>query len=172
MKTTKNLSIEFNEKTVTENGKYRLCVGALIEKNGLFFCATRLDNLNSDHQETLQFPQGGVDSGELMEVAIFREIQEETGIAKNNLDFIQRSVDFVKYKVPKDFLRFMPQGKIGQVQIWYHFKFTGTESDINISQEGHRELGKFFFKNIDEIIEKSIFFKRELYLEIKDIFGL
>lgn len=165
------LDVKFDEKEITKNGLYRIGVGAIIEKDGLIFCAKRLDGKGTLSENTIQMPQGGVDEGESFSVAIFREIFEETGIKKEKLQFLQRTQNFIHYDVPTEY-RPKLYGKIGQTQIWYYFKFLGNESDINLTATEHAEFSEFFFKKPDEIIENGIDFKRNVYIKVFSEFGL
>ena len=55
---------------------YRSGVGImLINKKKQIFVGKRIDN----HSDAWQMPQGGLDSGESEEEAMFRELKEETG---------------------------------------------------------------------------------------------
>jgi putative (di)nucleoside polyphosphate hydrolase len=57
---------------------YRLCVGiALFNRNGRVFVGERIDTPGS-----WQMPQGGIDPGEDVKTAFFRELKEEIGTDK------------------------------------------------------------------------------------------
>lgn len=57
-------------------GKFRLNVaGILMDSRGRILVCERLGNAGA-----WQFPQGGVDDGETLEQALFRELQEEIGV--------------------------------------------------------------------------------------------
>ena len=164
----KNLNYDIN--AVSKNGLYRIGVGAIIEKNGLIFCATRIDNQNED-EKTLQMPQGGVDDGEELYTAVLREIYEETGIKSDKLEFKSRLENWLYYEIPKDY-RPKIQNRIGQVHIWFNFKFLGCDEDINLNATKHNEFSKFFWEKSYTIIEKSIHFKQNLHLQIFKNFSL
>ena len=58
---------------------YRPCVGImLINQHGHVFGGQRIDN----RAEAWQMPQGGIDEGEDVETACFREMREEIGTDK------------------------------------------------------------------------------------------
>ena len=59
---------------------YRPNVGIIIaNKRGQVFWGKRA------RQDAWQFPQGGIQSGEQPEEALFRELQEETGLVKKDV---------------------------------------------------------------------------------------
>ena len=61
---------------------YRPCVGImLINSNNQIFAGQRIDN----HLEAWQMPQGGIDEGEDVETACFREMKEEIGTDKASI---------------------------------------------------------------------------------------
>ena len=56
---------------------YRPCVGIMVfNNNGLVFSGKRIDNPNN----AWQLPQGGIDEGETVVEAGYRELMEETSI--------------------------------------------------------------------------------------------
>ena len=58
---------------------YRPCVGImLINRDNQVFAGQRIDN----RSEAWQMPQGGIDAGEDVETACFREMKEEIGTDK------------------------------------------------------------------------------------------
>ena len=79
------------DKTLT-NLPYRPCVGiVLFNNNNQVFIARR----NDVGRQSWQFPQGGIDEGETPEVALYRELYEETGLKKEkvevNVDVLKRN---------------------------------------------------------------------------------
>ena len=61
-------------------GNFRLNVaGILMDARGRILICERLGNAGA-----WQFPQGGVDDGETLEQALFRELQEEIGVDKTS----------------------------------------------------------------------------------------
>ncbi|QED23111.1 RNA pyrophosphohydrolase [Candidatus Deianiraea vastatrix] len=171
MKVSHIIDLDFDEKIVSKDGKYRIGVGAVIEKNGLVFCAKRMDNKSTIHYDTLQMPQGGLDSGEDLKTAIYREVFEETGIKKDKLEFISRLDDWIYYDLPLDFQKRIG-GKGGQAHIWYHFKFTGENTDVDLNNGTHMaEFSNFYWKKGNEIVERSIHFKKDLHEKVLRAFG-
>ena len=71
-----------------ENAEYRKNVGLVVIKNGLFFAGFRAD-VPQFATTGWQLPQGGVDTGEDILTAGYRELYEETGIKKEKVKLIK-----------------------------------------------------------------------------------
>ena len=69
---------------VTMKGKnYRKGVGmVIVNREGQFFLGKRIG------ADAWQFPQGGIDEGETPEVALYRELFEETGLERDKVEII------------------------------------------------------------------------------------
>jgi putative (di)nucleoside polyphosphate hydrolase len=145
---------------------YRLGVGVmLMNREGLVFVAKRIDSL----AEAWQMPQGGIDEGEAPEVAVFRELLEETGTDKAHI--LAESASWYRYDLPEDLQPRIWGGKYrGQQQKWYAMRFTGMDSDINIHTE-EPEFCEWRWVPIEVLPEIIVPFKRQLYTELVAEFG-
>ncbi|MGB7184653.1 MAG: RNA pyrophosphohydrolase [Burkholderiaceae bacterium] len=111
-----------------------------------------------------QFPQGGIDPGESPEQAMYRELEEETGLLAHHVEIIGRTRDWLRYEVPERWVRREWRGHYrGQKQIWYLLRLTGRDSDIDLRASGHPEFDAWrwseFWIPLDSVIE----FKRDVY---------
>lgn len=70
-----------------------------------------------------QLPQGGVDRGEGIEEAVWRELQEETGLGADDVVARAEFPDWVAYEWPEEVRldKGGPCQRIGQVQRWFLF---------------------------------------------------
>ena len=103
----------------------------------------------SDHSDTWQLPQGGIDEGESAETALKRELMEETGISDYD---ILKSAGPVRYaKI------FSHDGSDweGQEHIYYLLTIPGN-SDISLGSE----FSSYKWMKIDELIGKLPSFKK------------
>jgi putative (di)nucleoside polyphosphate hydrolase len=74
----------------------------------------------SDVAGAWQLPQGGIDVGEAPREAVFRELEEETGLGPDDVDLVAEHPDWVVYEFPD---RIRSAGKrLGQAQRWYLFR--------------------------------------------------
>ena len=146
-----------------ENLPLRLGVGIVVlNKKNEVFVAKRIDN----PKNFWQMPQGGVDKGEKFYDAAKRELKEETNI--KTIKFIKEIDIFTSYLLPDELLGIIWKGKYkGQKQKWFIVKFEGDEKEINIKTK-YPEFLDWKWVNIDEITNKVVKFKLEVYSKIKE----
>ncbi|PCI00154.1 MAG: RNA pyrophosphohydrolase [Alphaproteobacteria bacterium] len=143
------------------NLPYRSCVGIfLINDENKVFVGERLDNPGS-----WQMPQGGVNDGEKLEDAAFREMREETGT--DNAKTLRVSEQVYTYDLPHHLLGKLWQGKYkGQEQRWIAFKFTGEDREITLYDGVHPEFMNYKWVDIDNICDYIVPFKQETYQSV------
>jgi putative (di)nucleoside polyphosphate hydrolase len=147
---------------MTEASKiYRACVGiVLINADKHVFVGERLDNPGA-----WQMPQGGIDDGEEIEAAFFREMEEEIGTASAE---IIRGLDKpLRYDLPDHLQGKLWNGKYcGQEQHWIAAHFTGDDSQINIYAHHFPEFKQWQWIPISDILGLVVPFKRSTYEEV------
>ena len=144
---------------------YRNGVGIVVLNNeNKVFVAKRIDN----PKNFWQMPQGGVDEGENLLNAAYRELKEETSIF--NVKLIKEIEDWTQYDLPSKLIGIIWIGRYkGQKQKWFIFKFLGDDTEINIKTKNPEfldwkwiEIGKIteivvdFKKEVDQKVEKEI----------------
>lgn len=127
---------------------YRKGVSAIIKnKNNEFL----LLNLNSFEERYFAIPGGGVEEGESLEEAVYREIKEELGISKKSLEIkgkCEVPLQFV-FKTPK--INSKGEEYVGSERYFFGFSFSGEENEIVLQEEEVRiykwvafeDLGKY-----------------------------
>jgi putative (di)nucleoside polyphosphate hydrolase len=145
------------------NHLYRSGVGVLlINQNKKIFVGKRIDN----QSDSWQMPQGGIDVGEDEDVAMFRELQEETGISGQFVKIIKKSDNYFYYDLPYKLQKKFWGGKyLGQRQRWYLLEFLGDDSNINITTQ-EPEFSEWKWVDKADLINLIVNFKRELYQQI------
>ena len=146
---------------------YRPCVGTMVlNRKGLVFIGRRTEGPeHGDGRYAWQMPQGGVDKGEDPWPAALRELYEETNI--RSVEKLGEIEDWLSYDIPAKLAKHAWGGKYcGQTQKWYALRFTGDETEIDITCPGGKHDPEFVewrwepMKNLSELI---IPFKRKVY---------
>lgn len=117
-----------------------------------------------------QFPQGGVDPGEDLQVAAFRELAEETGVTSASL--LGRTDNWLAYDFPPEHTSSKTRGWKGQRQIWFALRFDGDENEIDLSGDGHPEFEAWRWARLDETPALIVPFKRPIYEAVVQAFSV
>jgi putative (di)nucleoside polyphosphate hydrolase len=157
------MSIFLNEQQKKPDHLYRSGVGVmLINAKKEIFVGKRIDN----HSDAWQMPQGGIDSGEEEDHAMFRELKEETGINKEKIGKIIKSQDYYYYNLPYKLQKKFWGGKfLGQKQRWYLLEFIGSDEDVNIKTPDP-EFCEWKWVNEKNLLNSIVDFKREMYAKV------
>jgi putative (di)nucleoside polyphosphate hydrolase len=142
---------------------YRPAAGVmLLNSEGKVFVAQRLDST----LEAWQMPQGGLDEGEEPEAGALRELEEETGIRADQVEFIARCPEELRYDLPGDLAKKLWHSRWrGQRQTWFLFRFIGRDQDINLDT-AHPEFRAWKWADPDELPAMIVPFKRKLYEDV------
>ena len=147
---------------------YRPCVGLMIfNAVGDIFVGKRI----KPKTKAWQMPQGGIDEGEDVITAGFRELAEETGISRDKVEVIDCSKTPLNYDIPKNWIPDLWQGRFrGQSQHWLLLRFMGKDSDVNIATE-HPEFRDWKWQPIDQLVDNILPFKRTVYRKVIQLFS-
>ena len=111
-----------------------------------------------DIKNAWQIPQGGVDKGENVITALFREIKEETGIEGSYLKVLASS-DPVSYLFPNRVNRKF--GFDGQIQTYFLLEIKNCGWELRPSNE----FVSFEWIKKEEVINRVVDFKKDSYIK-------
>ncbi len=112
-----------------------------------------------------QFPQGGILQGERAEVALYRELEEETGLTGDDVEELGRTRGWLRYRLPQQFRRrnSLPVC-IGQKQRWFLLRLTGPESRLKLdATPTPAEFDRWRWAEYWDPVREVIYFKRGVY---------
>ncbi|MDI9348026.1 MAG: NUDIX domain-containing protein [Methylacidiphilales bacterium] len=109
-----------------------------------------------------QFPQGGIDSGESEQEAMYRELNEETGLTIEDVQLIAISRKTYTYKTPLRFRKFPKV--VGQQQRWFLLKLNKLPPPGPV--ENNVEFVEWAYVQPEEAPKLVIPFKRKLYQQL------
>lgn len=138
---------------------YRANVGIILSnQEGKVMWARRVG------QDAWQFPQGGISINEKPEDAMYRELWEETGLKKKDVDVIAATNSWLRYKLPRRLIRKNSEPRcIGQKQIWFLLKLLSSEQELDLSASHKPEFDGWKWVNYWFPVEDVVFFKRRVY---------
>ena len=141
---------------------YRPCVGVMLaNREGKVFVGQRIDAREGDRW---QMPQGGIDEGEDIYAAAFRELYEETGVGEALATIVATAREEQLYDLPVDLLGKLWGGQYrGQRQTWVLMRFSGEDADIDLEAHDPPEFLAWKWVAPDELPGLIVPFKRRVY---------
>ena len=106
------------------------------------------------------------------EAAALRELEEETAV--HSVEVLAEAPGWLSYDLPDELLGIALKGKYrGQRQKWFAMRFTGQDSEIDISARlGHKaEFDDWRWAPAAEIPQLAVPFKRQIYADVVRTFA-
>ncbi len=146
---------------MNKKDSYRPNVAMIIVSNNYpqkkeIFIAQRNDLL-----DIWQFPQGGIDKGEEVQEALFRELEEEIGTSKAKI--VAEYPEWISYDFPEKIAKKMKPYK-GQTQRYFLLKLK-KGAEINLATE-HPEFSDYKFVSVDDLLNHTAHFKKPIYKKV------
>ena len=142
-----------------DSNGFRPNVGIIIcNGKGKLFWAKRIG------QNAWQFPQGGIKSTETLEQALFRELNEEVGLGRDDVEILHQTSGWLRYRLPKNYIR-QRRGAvcIGQKQKWFLLALQSDDNSVHLDRTCEPEFDDWCWVNYWHPINQVINFKRDVY---------
>ena len=137
---------------------YRPNVGIIIANDeGRVLWAKRLG------QDAWQFPQGGIQSGESIEDAMYRELKEEAGLDPDQVEVVGSTRGWLRYKLPRRLLRHDNSSFVGQKQRWFLLKMLAEDEAVSFDYSDSPEFDDWQWVTYWYPLGQVVAFKKEVY---------
>lgn len=113
-----------------------------------------------------QMPQGGIERGEAPQDALWRELAEETGLARAEVELVSELPRWIAYELPRE-LQSEKTG-LGQVQRWFVLR---ARPGARPAPDGV-EFEAFEWVEPAEVLARAVAFRLPVYEEVLAAAGL
>ena len=111
-----------------------------------------------------QFPQGGVRQRESAEQAMYRELGEEVGLGPDDVELAGVTRNWIRYTLPKKYLRKSEPKCIGQKQRWFLLSLRSDPGKLRFDSTSEPEFDRCRWVDYWQPVEEVIYFKRKVYI--------
>jgi len=144
---------------VIDSEGYRANVGIILSnREGQLLWARRVG------QDAWQFPQGGIQRDETAEQALFRELMEEVGLDRDDVEILGVTRGWLRYRLPERLVRHHSKPIcIGQKQRWYMLRMLSDDSRVRLDLHNPPEFDDWRWVSYWQPLRDIVSFKRRVY---------
>ncbi len=138
---------------------FRPNVGIMVaNKRGEVLWAQRIG------QDAWQFPQGGIAEGETPEEALYRELDEEIGLQRDDVKIVSCTRGWLRYKLPQRLVRRDSKPLcIGQKQKWFLLEMLADDTKVILNNSPKPEFDGWRWVSYWYPLGQVVPFKRDVY---------
>ncbi|AJC90564.1 RNA pyrophosphohydrolase [Campylobacter subantarcticus] len=145
--------------------KYRPNVAAIVLSSAYPFECKILLAKRNDMEDIWQFPQGGIDEGEDVKSALFRELKEEIGT--DEIEILAEHPEWISYDFPAKVAQKMYPYD-GQSQKYFLVKLKN-KAIINLDTK-NPEFDAYKLVDLDQVYDMINHFKKPIYIKVLKYF--
>jgi len=141
-----------------DNDGFRPNVGIILaNERGQVLWAKRVG------QDAWQFPQGGIESHESPEEALYRELMEEIGLGEDSVEVVGSTKGWLRYRLPKRMLRQNASSFVGQKQKWFLLKMLSDDKAVTFEHSETPEFDLWQWVTYWYPLGQVVSFKQDVY---------
>jgi|TARA_B110000263_G_C15232497_1_gene475329 putative (di)nucleoside polyphosphate hydrolase len=141
-----------------DNDGFRPNVGIILaNERGQVLWAKRVG------QDAWQFPQGGIESHESPEEALYRELMEEIGLGEDSVEVVGSTKGWLRYRLPKRMLRQNASSFVGQKQKWFLLKMLSDDKTVTFEHTETPEFDLWQWVTYWYPLGQVVSFKQDVY---------
>jgi putative (di)nucleoside polyphosphate hydrolase len=143
---------------VIDSDGYRPNVGIILaNRSGQVLWARRIG------EDAWQFPQGGIHERESSEEALYRELGEEIGLSRGQVEIMGCTKGWLRYKLPGRSLRQNKTAFVGQKQKWYLLKMLSPDESVRVDRSRSPEFDEWRWVSYWYPLGQVVSFKQDVY---------
>src|SRR5699024_1394066 len=112
-----------------------------------------------------QFPQGGMNTDETPIEAMYRELEEETGLLPDHVELLGQTPGWLRYRLPRRYRRRHQRPVcVGQKQVWFLLRFLAGDEAFDLEAADKPEFDRYRWVDFWSPVRHVMPFERRDYV--------